>query len=165
MKIKENSQNNKNSAIIIPNEVTTITPTNQALYEAGKSLLIESVSTGREFCKFMIGTCMSAIPIYLALLKFILPENFVSSFSEGLLALIPALLFLIAGIIFVVGYFPQKGIASLDLPEEIERERRKTVKRRQLLSIIGFSLFCIAVAAALWIAISLLQLPKQIPNE
>lgn len=27
-----------------------LTPTNQAIYEAGKAMLIESVSTGREFC-------------------------------------------------------------------------------------------------------------------
>ena len=40
-----------------------ITPHNDALYEAGKKLLVDSIETGREFCKLMITTWLSAIPI------------------------------------------------------------------------------------------------------
>ena len=141
-------------------EVGPVTPTNQALYEAGKAMLIESVSTGREFCKFMIGTSMSAIPIYLALLKFVLPEKYVPTVSVGILALVPAVLFLVAGIIFMVGYFPQQGVASLDIPAEIERERHTTVKRRQRIGITGFTVFCVAVVAGLLITGSMLRMPR-----
>jgi len=142
-------------------EVTTISPTSQAIYDAGKALLIDSVSTGREFCKFMIGTCMSAIPIYLAIVKFVLPEKYNLSYNEGIVALVPALLFLASGIIFVIGYFPKEWSASLDIPAEIERERSKTVQRRQNLSKIGFIIFCLGVTAALWISINFLKQPPQ----
>ena len=141
-------------------EVGPVTPTNKAIYEAGKSMLIESVSTGREFCKFMIGTSMGAIPIYLALLKFILPEKYVPTVGVGILSLIPAVLFLVAGIIFLIGYFPQQGIASLDIPAEIERERRTTVKRRQRIGVTGFTVFCVAIVAGLLITGSMLRMPR-----
>ena len=55
--------------IEVSNVVQT-TPHNDAIYEAGKTLLIDSITTGREFCKFMITMSTSAIPIYLGLLKF-----------------------------------------------------------------------------------------------
>ena len=53
--------------------VSDVTPHNRALYEAGKSLLIDSVKTGMDFCKFMIGVATGAMPTYLALLKLAIP--------------------------------------------------------------------------------------------
>ena len=147
---------------IIPTEdVTLVSPTNQAIYAAGKSMLIESIGVGREFCKFMVGTSMSAIPIYLALLKFILPEKYVPTFQVGLLALIPPVLFLIAGVVFLIGYFPQIGTASLDIPEEIEKERKTSVQRRYGFSIRGFIVFAVAVLAALIVMGYTLQIPDR----
>lgn len=147
---------------IVAEDVTLVTPTNKAIYEAGKSMLIESISTGREFCKFMIGTSMSAIPIYLALLKFILPDKYIPTLYVGLLALIPPILFLAAGVVFLIGYFPQMGNASLDIPEEIEEERKKSVQRRYQLSMAGFSIFCIAVLAGLMVAGYMLRSPDRL---
>lgn len=97
----------------------------------------------------MIGTSMSAIPIYLALLKFVLSEEYVPSLSIGILALLPAFFFLIAGVVFLFGYFPQPGTASLDRPAEIEEERRHTLKHRHRLSRIGFGEFCVGVVSGL----------------
>jgi len=154
-------ENEKNSIIWAEN-VTDVTPTNQAIYEAGKSTLIESISVGREFCKFMIGTSMSAMPIYLALLKFILPEKYVPSLQVGLLALIPPVLFLMAGVVFLIGYFPQIGTASLDIPEEIENERKTSVRRRYRLSIGGFTVFSVAVLTALVVMGYVLQIPDRV---
>lgn len=159
-----NSEDKPSSAITVA-EVTLVTPTNQAIYEAGKSMLIESVSTGREFCKFMIGTSTSAIPVYLALIKFILPEKYVPSLKVGIVALTPSVIFLLAAIIFLVGYFPQQGIASLDIPEEIEKERRKSVQRRHRLSIAGFSVFCIAVLTGLIVIGFMLRIPDRLQNH
>lgn len=150
---------------ISSDEVSLVTPTNQAIYEAGKAMLIESISVGREFCKFMIGTSMSAIPIYLALLKFVLPEKYVPTWEVGIVALIPAVLFLLSGVVFLIGYFPQQGIASLDIPKEIEKERQTTVKRRQKLSVAGFGVFCAAILAGLLITGHMLQLPKEQSTE
>jgi len=112
--------------IKVSNVVST-TPHNEAIYEAGKTLLVESITTGREFCKFMITMSTSAIPIHLGLLKFVLPEKYTLSLSQGIFAVIPAFVFLIAAIIFTLGYYPQMGNFSLDIVEEIEAEREKTI--------------------------------------
>jgi len=145
---------------IVADDVSLVSPTNQAIYEAGKAMLIDSISTGREFCKFMIGTAMSAIPIYLALLKFVLPEKYVPSLNVGIIALIPAVIFLIAGIVFLVGYFPHTSITTLDLPDEIENERQRTVTWRYNLGIAGFSVFCLAIVTGIIITYYMLRLPN-----
>jgi len=55
--------------------VSTISPHSKALYEAGKSLLIDSVTTAREFCKTMIGISTGGIPLYLGILSYLLPKD------------------------------------------------------------------------------------------
>lgn len=126
-------------------EVSELTPHNKALYEAGKKLLIESIDVGREFCKFMTTTSIAAIPIYLSLLKLVLPKDYSLNINDEYVFLITPILCLISAILFVFGYFPQKGNFSLDLPSEIEKERNKTIKRRNCISLIGFSVFCVGL--------------------
>jgi hypothetical protein len=138
-------------------EVGEISPHSKALYEAGKALLVSSIETGRDFCKFMIGVSTGAIPIYIGLLKFVLPEDFAPPAGEGLVALIPAALFLLAAVLFVIGYFPQKSSFSLDLIEEIERERTQAIQWRHRLALAGFGLFCIALVLGLIVSLLAMQ--------
>lgn len=142
-----------NEPIVHPAEVSDVSPHNRALYEAGKSLLVESISTGREFCKFMTGTAMGAIPVYFALLKFVLPKDYVLRSQDEFYFLTPAVLFLASSVIFAVGYFPTKGSLSLDLPAEIERERSAAITRRMRYSAWGFSIFYIGIAIGVWITL------------
>lgn len=135
-------------------EVTDITPHNKALYEAGKKLLVDSVDVGREFCKFMCTTAIGAIPIYIALLKLVLPKDYSLQSANEVLFLGPPTLFLVSAVVFVAGYFPQKGNLSLDLPSEIERERAEAIRRRYRYSLVAFSLFCIGVLLSSWILIN-----------
>jgi len=127
-----------------------LTPHNKALYEAGKSLLVESVSVGREFCKFMTTTTLGAIPLYLALLKLVLPKEYVLHSRDEFLFLLPPVAFLVSSVLFVLGYFPQRGHLSLDLPAEIERERRKTIERRQRYAATAFIVFVLGVLYGAW---------------
>ena len=122
----DNTENNR-----IKVEVQDISPHNKALYEAGKKLLVDSLDVGREFCKFMTTTTLGAIPTYLALLKLVLPKDYPLQSRDEIVFLVPPLIFLASAVLFVVGYFPQKGALSLDLPAEIERERSTTIRRRQ----------------------------------
>jgi len=124
--------------------VKEITPHNEALYEAGKALLVDSITVSREFCKFMITIATSAIPIHLGLLKFVLPENYTLKLIQGIFASIPAGLFLLSAIIFAIGYYPQTGKLSLDIMEEIAKERMKTIKSRKKMTIVGFTTFVLA---------------------
>lgn len=127
-----------------------LSPHNKALYEAGKALLVESVSVGREFCKFMTTTALSAIPLYLALLKFVLPKDYVLQSRDEVFFLLPIVAFLASSVLFILGYFPQRGRLSLDLPSEIERERGKTIERRQWYSVVAFIVFALGVSYGAW---------------
>ena len=125
-----------------------ISPHNRALYESGKELLNQSISTGREYCKFMITTSTGAIPVYLAILAFVLPEKDSSGIIRGILVVTPIVLFLIATVIFTYGYFPTTDQFSLDVIEEIEAVRTRTIQRRSKLSKVGFLVFLIATLTA-----------------
>lgn len=141
----------KESSIYVSN-VTSITPHNEAMYEAGKSLLVDSVKIGRSFCKFMIGITTGAIPTYLALLKFVLTGRMhVFSMTERLVGAIPPLLFLLASILFVLGFFPNKGQFSLDIVEEIVEQRDSLIRRRENRARWGFAVFCLGVLCAIGI--------------
>jgi hypothetical protein len=129
--------------------VSDVTPHNRALYEAGKSLLIDSVKTGMDFCKFMIGVATGAIPTYLALLKLAVPQAAQLSRAIILVALIPPVLFLFAAVVFVIGFFPRTSRFSLDIVDEIDRERNKTIARRRCCAIIGFIAFCLGTVCSI----------------
>lgn len=146
------TKKNKNTEIELE-QVRDITPHNKALYEAGKKLLVDSVDVGREFCKFMTTTTIGAIPIYLALLKLVLPKDYSLQSYDEIKFLAPPLLFLISAIFFVLGYFPQKGSLSLDLPAEIERERSITIQRRHRYATFAFIIFCVGIIYGSWIVV------------
>lgn len=149
---REMSKNREQQAITVSN-VQGVTPHNKALYEAGKCMLVESVNIGREFCKFMSATAVGSIPVYIALLNLILPEDHVIKSMDEIKFFFPVFLFLVSGFVFVIGYFPQKGTLSLDLVGDIERDRRTTIIRRQRIAYAGFSIYCITVLFAAWILV------------
>lgn len=142
------------SATIELKEVQDITPHNKALYEAGKKLLVDSVDVGREFCKFMTTTTLGAIPTYLALLKLALPKDYSLQSHDEVIFLLPALSFLASSVLFVLGYFPQTGLLSLDLPVEIERERSATIRRRRRYAISAFIIFCMGIVYGSWVLVN-----------
>ena len=122
-----------------------LTPHQQALYKAGEKLLIDSLETGREFCKFMITTSMAAIPTYLALFRIILPKDWHATTTAGVIVLLPALLFLSSAIASMFGYVPRTMEFSLDLPDDINSVRSKTIKQRHNYAILAVALFVIGV--------------------
>jgi len=143
---KENKTENQDIELL---EVSPVTPHNRALYEAGKTLLVDSITIGRDFSKFMISLSIGAIPIYLGLIKFVLPEHYTLSLNQGAFIIAPAFLFLIASVVFTIGYYPQIGHFSLDIIDEIENERTKTINRRAKLTLVGFSIFLIGTITAI----------------
>jgi len=141
----------KNDDTVVQADVVEdVSPHNKALYEAGKSLLVESIGVGREFCKFMTTTALSAIPIYLALLKLVVPKDYILQSHAEVVFLAPPVMFLASSIVFVLGYFPRRGRLSLDLPVEIDSERTKTIVRRQRFALVGFVIFAAGVLYAAW---------------
>lgn len=130
-------------------DASPVTPHNRALYEAGKDLLVESVTTGREFAKHMITVSTGAIPILLGLAGLLLPEETSPTPLEAVPIVAASLLFLAAAIVFAIGYFPLRGEISLDIIEEIEAARRETIRRRHFFAGVGFALFVLGVGVGI----------------
>ena len=129
--------------------VSAISPHSEALFEAGKAILKDSVVTGREFCKSMIRTATGAIPVYLGILVFILPEGFALGIGAGLTIAVPAVGFLIATTLFTIGYFPLSYKFSLDIIDEIEEALEKTIAYRQCFIRSGMVVFIVSTLLAI----------------
>ena len=141
--LKMNSSVNKHQNLKISN-IKIVSPHNKAIYELGKSMLLDSINTGREFCKFMISISIGAIPVYLGILTFLLPKDYNLGLEMSLIILLPPIFFLLSVIVFTISYFPIISNFSLDIIEEIEKVREVTIKRRIKRIKIGFSIFLIA---------------------
>jgi hypothetical protein len=124
-------------------------PHRDGLYEAGKKLLVDSVEVGRDFCKTMITVATGAIPIYIALIGFVVGKDFRPSFGQGaVLVLAPGAL-LLSAVAFAIGYFPKSSTFSLDAPAETEEARTSTLNKRLLWSKIGFGLLVAGIVLAI----------------
>jgi hypothetical protein len=130
-----------------------LSPQNAALYDAGKQLLVDSVSTGRDFCKFMVGGATGAIPVYLGLLTFALPKDYRPGLWQGIGMCAPAVALLIAALVFALGAFPVKGSVSLDVPATIEQELNDAMSRHARFSKIGFLIFSAATVASIGVVV------------
>lgn len=127
-----------------------LSPHIKALYEAGKAMLIDSLVTGREFCKSMIGITTGAIPLYLGILTFIMPKEYILGRAAGGLIALPSIGFLITTLVFVAGYLPLNNKISLDNLDEIENERNRIMTHRKRFIYIGMFLFSISTLGAIW---------------
>lgn len=121
--------------------VSQLTPHSKAVLELGKSLYSDSINKTGDYCKFMISISTGAIPIFIGLLKLILPKNIQLQSFQHTISFIPCLFFLIATGIFTFGFMPHKVDYSIDLIEDIENARERIIKRRVKLIIIGFLFF------------------------
>ncbi len=125
-----------------------LSPHDEAMLECGKAMLADSVKTSRDFCKYMISVSTGSIPIYLGLLGLLAPKDFVAPLGKEVWIFVTAGLFLLASIIFVIGYFPQSSRISLDDLKKVKKERDKTLITRQIMSWLGFAFFLLGVVFA-----------------
>ncbi len=128
--------------------VSEVTPQNQTLFDIGRELIGQSLTVGRDYCKFMISTSFSAIPIFISIIAFSNPDKTILDESKRIYLLIPILLFLAAALVFTRGYLPVRESFSLEIMEEIESIRTKTIHKRYILTRIGVVLFLVAVLTA-----------------
>lgn len=142
----------KKNVRITVKEVRPVSPHTKALYETGKALMASSLEASREFCKFMIGTSISAIPIYLGALAFILPEKYRLGVAAGWTVTIPAFGFLIASLIFTFGYMPIHQEISLDDIHQFATQRDKILSYRKWSIWVGLFFF---IASTIWAIISI----------
>lgn len=128
--------------------LTAVSPHNKALYEAGKSLLVDSHATGREFCKSMMSMALGAVPIYIGVLGFITSSQSIHA-QVSVSLVLPALLFLLAAVLFAISYFPIAKKFSLDIIEEIEAVRQADLRRRRRITHVALAVFVTGVFLAI----------------
>jgi hypothetical protein len=139
---------------ITVSDTQAITPHNQALYDAGKEMLVDSISVGRDFCKFMVGVATGAVPLYLGLLALGIPKDYRPAWWwEGVALVAPGLVFLAAAAVFALGFFPRTGAFSLDLPDQIDQARQAAISTRPRFSTWGFVLFGVGAIATIAVVI------------
>ena len=146
--MKKNEKTKRNNKIKLES-VEPLSPHNEALYEAGKDVLKSSISTARDFCKFMITMSTGAIPTYLALLEFVLPEEIVLPVDRLVLSVIPPFIFLISAVIFTLGYLPATHHFSLDIVEEIRTMYQGMIVRRKKFIKYGIVVFLVGSISAI----------------
>jgi len=156
MKNSEDEETDNNNIVI--GSVVASSQHQIAIYEAGKSMLLESIGIGRDFCKFMITISTSAIPLYLGLLKFIYPNDLQIKLSSDKLfwILLPCILFLISMTIFVLGLLPKLENFSLDSYKEIESARTKMINKRMKYIKSGIFVFAVSIIVSSIIIIKLI---------
>lgn len=136
------------NVIIDVKDVGAVSPHSKALYDVGKELIRQSLTVGRDYCKLMITTSLSAIPIFLSIIAFSIPDNTALDISTKIYLIIPVALFLAASLIFTWGYFPVMESFSLEIIDEIEFIRSKTIRKRHILIRAGVAMFLIAILIA-----------------
>lgn len=135
------------------------------VYDIGKSIIVESISKGREFNKFMVGISFSGITVFIVLLKFINTEtSFLASFRE-MMIIIPNIIFLIAGGFFIYGclpYYSKLRVSELKTNafNSILIERKRIIKIISIVNKIGLVLFYMAVILAILILASMIAIPE-----
>jgi hypothetical protein len=150
--------NESTRSLITVRNVSAVSPHNKAIYESGKLLLTESISTSREFCKFMISISTGAIPIYLGFLTFLLPKNYTPGLLMRGIIIIPTIGFLISSIAFAIGYIPVATKFSLDVIDEIERAREEVLQHRITKIKVGFATFVLATLTSILVIVASLSL-------
>ena len=93
----------------------------------------------------MVGTATGAVPPYLAVLKWFLPDHFHLTSREKPFAVVPVVAFMAAAVIFLYGYMPIKGKFSIDMLDQIEEQRIESISRRAGAIKWGFAMFMIGV--------------------
>ncbi|QQD72818.1 hypothetical protein [Acidithiobacillus ferrivorans] len=129
--------NTKSSPVVIES-VEPLSPHAKAVLEAGQQLFLDSVEVGREFCKTMVGTALTAIPVYVGLIKLFLPTGSSPITVIGIGWFVPVVLFLLSAAVSVGGHLPGRTLICLDLPAEIEAALAKATARRFWCGVIAF---------------------------
>jgi hypothetical protein len=134
-------------------EVEAISPDNSMLLDVGKQIASDSLKVSSSFCISMIATSTGAIGVYTALFAIVLPKTCTIGIEYGLLAILPALVFIAAAVGFAYGAFPIHGSFMAADPHSIETYRDHLFSLRMSRLRGSFVLFCIAMVLAVIVVV------------
>jgi hypothetical protein len=136
----------------------------QALLDAGRSLLTSSATVGRDFAKAMTPASTAAIAVYFAVLKAVAPNKTEFSVWEGLVIIVPALVFVLASACFILAFTPRLKRVSLNAIADLGAALDAIVVRQHRWNRNGLWLFALATALA-GIGLTLAMLRWQLPTD
>ena len=134
----------------------------QALLDAGKSLLVSSTTVGRDFAKTMAPVCTGAITLYFAVLKIVAPNKTYFSVWDGLVIVIPALAFILASACFIIAFTPRLQSVSLNVLADLSNALDKIIIRQHRWNRNGLWIFALATTLSS-IGLTLAMLRWQLP--
>lgn len=119
------------------------TPTEAALTEYGRQILLKSVETALDFHKTMLGISATFGTLVAALIPTLVwgDKDAVIPEAEGWLFVVPLLLMLLSSVTFAFGYYPRYASISINVIEDIQAAREETISSRKLLAGVGLGLF------------------------
>jgi hypothetical protein len=136
---------------VVPGSVAPLSIDEEATVEAGRRLFLESIEVPRDFAKQMITVSSGAIPIYVALLGIANLKH--RSIAALILVSIPALVFLLSALVFVIALLPRGALISVQILDEIREARNRLIVARYFWIKVGFAIFtagvCLALASVL----------------
>ncbi len=136
----------------------------QAILDAGKSLLTSSITTGRDFAKTMAPVCTGAITLYFVGLKAVAPNKSQFSVWDGLIIVVPAMAFVIASAFFVVAFTPTLKSISLNVLTDVSDALDAITVRQHRWNRNGLWVFAFATALS-GIGLTIAMLRWQLPTK
>ncbi|MCC5094579.1 hypothetical protein JH314_11915 [Xanthomonas campestris] len=131
------------------------TPTEAALVEYGKQLLLKSTETALDFHKTMLGISATFGTLVAALIPVLVwgDKEAKVPMAEGWLLILPLLLMLLSSVVFAWGYYPRHATININVIEDIKAAREKVITSRKVLAGVGLGLFSASLLLALGLAL------------
>jgi hypothetical protein len=141
-------RNESAEGIVAVAEISGPTIQDEALLEAGKKLLLNSIDDSRSYCQEMITKATGAIPVYIAILKLWFPSENAAPGAVSALFAAPAFLFLLAALSFSLGYLPLQYEMNIGNLDSIEEVRLRLMRHRATWGLMGLALFSLGIVIA-----------------
>lgn len=140
---------------VVPGSAAPLSIDEEAIIEAGRRLLLESIDVSRDFAKQMITVSSGAIPIYVALLGIANLRH--RAPVTLILVSLPSLVFFSATLLFVLALLPRKTSFSMQLLDEIKNARDGLIRARYLWIKLGLAVFSVGVISAVGSILALMS--------
>ena len=129
-----------------------LTPDSRAMLEAAKTLIVTAPETARDTCKFYVTLTSSSVPVYIALLRLLLPEHASLDRASAALLLMPGLLFLGGVVAGARGLRPLTQRFDSNVVEAIDAARTSLVEYRVRAASVAFAFFGAGVLLTIAVA-------------
>lgn len=139
-----------------PGSVAPLSLDEEAIIEAGRRLLTESIELSRDFAKQMITVSSGAIPIYIALLGVADLRGRTS--LTLLLVSLPSLVLLISTLFFVIALLPRQQLFSMQFINDVRDARDELLRVRRRWIKVGLTAFGLGVVSAIAALLALMSI-------